>query len=50
MVDARDPIGTRCKQVEEAVQETGGKKRLVIVINKAGELNENLSYIDNSNS
>ncbi|XP_047521458.1 guanine nucleotide-binding protein-like 3 homolog [Pieris napi] len=33
VVDARDPLGTRCVQVEEAVRESG--KRLVIVLNKA---------------
>ncbi|XP_014260076.1 guanine nucleotide-binding protein-like 3 homolog [Cimex lectularius] len=35
VVDARDPLGTRCKQVEEAIVESRGRKRLVIVLNKA---------------
>ncbi|KAL4710532.1 hypothetical protein ACJJTC_008934 [Scirpophaga incertulas] len=33
VVDSRDPLGTRCVQVEEAVRESG--KRLVLVLNKA---------------
>jgi len=35
VVDARDPMGTRCKQVEAAVMESPVRKRLIIVVNKA---------------
>lgn len=35
VIDARDPVGSRCKEVEEYVRMVGGaEKRLVLVLNK----------------
>lgn len=36
ILDARDPMGCRCAQLEEAVLKHEGKKRLLFVLNKIG--------------
>lgn len=38
VVDSRDPLGTRCSELEQAVLDAGPKKRLILVLNKAGEI------------
>ena len=37
VLDARDPLGFRCPQLEEAVLQREGDKKLVLVLNKIGE-------------
>lgn len=34
VLDARDPLGSRCKQMEETILSSGTGKRLVLVLNK----------------
>ena len=36
VLDARDPLGSRCPQVEEAVISRGPNKRIVLLLNKIG--------------
>lgn len=38
VLDARDPLGCRCPQVEEAVLMSGTNKKLILVLNKIGKL------------
>ena len=37
VLDARDPLGCRCYQVEQAIMAAGTDKKLVLVLNKIGE-------------
>lgn len=52
VLDARDPLGCRCPQVEQAVIQSGTNKKIVLVLNKIGKnalylwLQKGFIYID----
>lgn len=37
VLDARDPLGCRCPQLEEAVLQRDGNKKLLLLLNKIGK-------------
>ena len=37
VLDARDPLGCRCFQVEQAILSSGTNKKLILVLNKIGQ-------------
>lgn len=37
VLDARDPLGCRCPQVEQAVIQSGTNKKIVLMLNKIGK-------------
>lgn len=36
VLDARDPLGTRCPQVEEMILNCGRPKKIILCLNKIG--------------
>ena len=38
VLDARDPMGTRCPQVEDMVLNSGKNQKLVLLLNKIGNI------------
>ena len=44
VLDARDPLGSRCIQMEEAVLASGATKKLVLLLNKIGSKHTHLYY------
>lgn len=37
VLDARDPIGSRCSDVERFVRQSGATKKLILLLNKIGK-------------
>lgn len=37
VLDARDPLGTRCVAVEQSILAAGTGKKLILVLNKIGQ-------------
>lgn len=45
VLDARDPLGCRCPQVEQAVIQSGTNKKIVLVLNKIGKKATNIVHM-----
>lgn len=37
VLDARDPLGSRCVEAEKFVRRTGSNKKIILLLNKIGE-------------
>ena len=37
VLDARDPLGSRCLDVERFVRRSGADKKIILLLNKIGE-------------
>lgn len=37
VLDARDPLGSRCLDVERFVRKSGATKKIILLLNKVGE-------------
>ena len=37
VLDARDPLGSRCKDVERYVRQAGSDKKIILLLNKMGK-------------
>jgi len=37
VLDARDPLGSRCQDVERFVRQAGSDKKVILLLNKIGE-------------
>ncbi len=47
VLDARDPLGCRCLQVEQAILTSpGAHKKLILVLNKIGELEQTRTQLE----
>ena len=38
VLDARDPLGSRCEDVERFVRRSGATKKIILLLNKIGVL------------
>jgi len=45
VLDARDPLGTRCVDMEKMVIRAGPEKHLVLLLNKIGNFCPNTIYL-----
>ncbi len=48
ILDARDPLGCRTKQVEKLILESGSTKRIILVLNKIGKIQSTIIKLQNS--
>lgn len=48
VLDARDPLGTRCVEMEKMVQKYGPEKHLVLLLNKIGKVLTDESLVSHS--
>jgi nuclear GTP-binding protein len=46
VLDARDPLGSRCQDVERFVRQAGSDKKVILLLNKIGAPYSCWSFVD----